>query len=169
MKNAILMSIRSNHLCDILNGAKTIELRKRFPSDYRGWVYCYCTLKEPYLDYNAERGKYVLLTKKELDEIWYPIAPYNGKVLCRFWVCGVKDLIPYLITEFDLSQALIMKKACVSKKELEKYAKGMKALSISKLELFVSPIKLSEFFVDMDLEERVLRAPQSWQYVEVGE
>ena len=46
---AILMSIRPQHLVNILNGKKTIELRKQFPSDYRGWVYCYCTLGKPYL------------------------------------------------------------------------------------------------------------------------
>ena len=30
---AILMSIRPQHACNIMNGIKTIELRERFPSD----------------------------------------------------------------------------------------------------------------------------------------
>ena len=40
---AVLMSIRPQNLCHILNGEKTIELRTRFPKDFRGWVYLYCT------------------------------------------------------------------------------------------------------------------------------
>ena len=49
MNQEILMSIRPQHLCHILNGDKTIELRTRFPKDYRGWVYCYCTKTKPYI------------------------------------------------------------------------------------------------------------------------
>ena len=40
---AIMMSIRPRHVRDILNGDKIKEIRKRFPSDYRGWVYIYVT------------------------------------------------------------------------------------------------------------------------------
>ena len=40
---AILISIKPYWVAKILNGEKTIEIRKRFPKDYVGWVYIYCT------------------------------------------------------------------------------------------------------------------------------
>lgn len=40
---SILMSIQPQWLAKILNGEKTIEIRKKFPKDYVGWVYIYCT------------------------------------------------------------------------------------------------------------------------------
>lgn len=40
---AILISIQPKWVEKILNGEKTIEIRKRFPKDYVGWVYIYCT------------------------------------------------------------------------------------------------------------------------------
>lgn len=46
---AVLMSIRPEHLVKILNGNKTIEVRKAVPKDYIGWVYLYCTKGKPYL------------------------------------------------------------------------------------------------------------------------
>ena len=46
---AILMSIQSKWLAKIIDGDKSAELRKRFPKDYRGWVYLYCTKAKPYL------------------------------------------------------------------------------------------------------------------------
>ena len=40
---SILLSIKPEWLCKILNGEKTIEVRKKFPKDYVGWVYLYCS------------------------------------------------------------------------------------------------------------------------------
>ena len=40
---AILLSIRPEHALNILNGDKTLELRKRVPKDFKGWVYVYVT------------------------------------------------------------------------------------------------------------------------------
>ena len=43
MGKSILMSVQPKWVAKILNGEKTIEIRKRFPKDYVGWVYIYCT------------------------------------------------------------------------------------------------------------------------------
>ena len=47
MGKSILMSIQPQWLAKILNGEKTIEIRKKFPKDYVGWVYIYCTKGKP--------------------------------------------------------------------------------------------------------------------------
>ena len=43
---SILLSIKPKYVAEILNGEKTIEVRKRFPKDYKGWVYIYCTKED---------------------------------------------------------------------------------------------------------------------------
>ena len=40
---AILLSIKPEWIAKILNGKKTVEVRKKFPKDYVGWVYLYCS------------------------------------------------------------------------------------------------------------------------------
>ena len=40
---AILLSINPEHALNILNGKKTLELRKRVPKGFIGWVYVYVT------------------------------------------------------------------------------------------------------------------------------
>ena len=88
---AILMSIRPQHLANILNGKKTIELRKRFPSDYRGWVYLYCTKGKPYL--TRIYGEWDL-TKYGCEESPSGnVRTVNGKVVCRFWVENVDKFV----------------------------------------------------------------------------
>ena len=47
MNKSILMSIQPKWVAKILNGEKTIEVRKKFPKDYVGWVYIYCTKAKP--------------------------------------------------------------------------------------------------------------------------
>ena len=37
--NSILLSVRPEHALNILNGTKTLELRKTIPHDFKGWVY----------------------------------------------------------------------------------------------------------------------------------
>ena len=44
---SILMSIQPQWVAKILNGEKTIEVRKKFPKNYVGWVYIYCTKTKP--------------------------------------------------------------------------------------------------------------------------
>ena len=48
MKNkAILISIQPQWVAKEINGEKTIEVRKKLPKDYIGWVYIYCTKAKP--------------------------------------------------------------------------------------------------------------------------
>lgn len=96
---AILMSIKPQHVANILNKIKTLEIRKRFPSDYVGWVYIYCTKGnkkerliadlQPDKVYHPltellHRGSYSIV---EEDLIWNDCKKniLNGKVIARFW------------------------------------------------------------------------------------
>lgn len=163
---AILMSIRPQHLVNILNGKKTIELRKKFPSDYRGWVYLYCTKTKPYLE--------------------AALNFLSGKVVCRFWVNNVEDtiVINYDTQTQTLSEFELSVRSCASIRYLNNYFVGYKAIDISKLEIFDKPKELVEFYyykkrlIDCgrdcppyfdEVKTQVSKAPQSWQHVEVKE
>lgn len=146
---AILMSIRPQHLVNILNGKKTIELRKKFPSDYRGWVYAYCTKTKPFLYEEWDGNEYKITYTKEWQEraneedytsyekfaIGDPYELLNGKVVCRFWVDNVEEITvcPPLyeqhslykkyeyLGELETSKIDLLEKACVNADELTKY------------------------------------------------
>ena len=86
---AILMSIRPQHLVNILNGDKTIELRKRFPKDYRGWIYLYCTKAKPYLI--RFFGRY-FITDYLSPEVKDDGLVKNGLVVARVLVDNVETI-----------------------------------------------------------------------------
>ena len=161
---AILMSIRPEWVAKILNGEKTIEIRKKFPKDYVGWVYIYCTKNRRYANI-INRGGFL-----------------TGMVVARFWCNKVKehkdfDMFPYRALRFN-------KATCLSEEDLEDYGfvegKGyvpLYAIHITKLEIFDKPKELKEFskkefdsFITGQIEHYkcpLNRAPQSWQFIEV--
>lgn len=178
---AILMSIQSKWLCEILDGLKTAELRKRFPKDYRGWVYLYCTKGKPYL--LRLFGRYFItdyLAPELAPEVKDDGLVKNGLVVARVWVDNVEELITLnwdtqtaTLSEFDLSV-----KSCVSIKDLNNnFNKGF-AIHFSKLKIFDKPKELEEFSVERYAEmpngvfpcyEPIIKAPQSWQYIYIEE
>lgn len=84
MPRAILMSIKSTHVCDILNGLKTEEIRKRLPKcDLPIDVFIYCTEAKPFLkDFkfiHEYKGTRFYLDDKKDD-----IKCLNGKVVAKF-------------------------------------------------------------------------------------
>ena len=190
---AILMSIKPKWVAKILNGEKTIEIRKKFPSDYRGWVYIYAT-------------KAGLLWKEDK---WFgcdvrgysPKYSLVGKVVARFWCDKVEDYVyghkwswknGAPMWGADNGYEKILKDACLTDEELRAYVDDLSfsAIHISKLEIFDKPRELSEFNKvgkkcshNKSIEEKewwcewcskpecigdkLTKAPQSWQYVEV--
>jgi predicted transcriptional regulator len=128
-------------------------VRKRFPKDYKGWVYIYCT-KEDSLIKLQERYKdrYTCEQEFRCDDFPKMYSGYEGKgkVVARFycdkveeiyirygegWVCG------------NLIRNEIEKETCLSRYELYDYLKGNTgyAIHISQLEIFDKPKELSEF------------------------
>jgi len=166
---AILMSIRPQHLVNILNGKKTIELRKRFPSDFRGWVYLYCTKAKPYLI--GYFGRYFITDY--LDPEVKDGLVKNGLVVARVWV----EKIDY-VKNCDAEDIIF--RSCLTLDEIQAYgfSVNLLAIEIAELAIFKKPKELGEFSVERYAEmpngvfpcyEPIIKAPQSWQYVEVEE
>lgn len=179
---AILMSIRPEWVVKILNGEKTIEIRKKFPKDYVGWVYIYCT-KNSFL-FQTRNGKWVS-KGDHFYESYNPIH-YEGKVVARFWVDKVgnfsKEIFGTYEEPFTYDQDDLLKKSCLTEKELDIYLQGKngKAIHITKLEIFDKPKEIKEFGrVVLELrffngggyyeEEKypLTRAPQSYCFIEI--
>lgn len=167
MGKAILMSIQPKWVAKILNGKKTIEVRKKFPKDYVGWVYIYCTKNqgkygETQLLYNFKTEEYFI--GKDLDnhnpnDICY--LNQNGKVVAKFWCDKVEEIYCQLhfngfALETDtMSRDTLNKKSCLTDKELREYFnRGVYtfdetygyAIYISKVEVFDKPKVLKDFY-----------------------
>ncbi len=192
---AILMSIKPEQLAKILNGEKTAELRKRFPLDYRGWIYLYCTKAIRHgclvnMGYNEPSKKYIFenVAKRSFVDLNndFTTPMLNGKVVCRFWVDNVEEVLTLnwdtqtdTLDEFNLSL-----KSCISIKDINNIFGDCKAIHISELKIFDEPKELGEFhyykkrLIDCgmdcppyfdEVKTQVRKAPQSWQYIYIRE
>lgn len=176
---AILMSIKPKWVAKILNGDKTIEIRKRFTVDYVGWVYIYCTKGKPYITgiYNYEH-------KIVYGDIENKNHNINGKVVARFW-CDKVEHIEYETCSRDISgwwkdngKVFNHKDACLTYVEMFDYIGSGEgyAIHITKLEIFDKPKEISEFkrnryhhytMVGYTSLDPLTRAPQSYCYIEI--
>lgn len=159
---AILMSIKPMWLEKILNGEKTIEIRKTMPKcELPIDVYLYCSKSKPYLKHDWFSGYFLGLLPNVLKN------DLNGKVVGKFTLNKV-DEIP-----FDYDEHIrIYDKCCVDMEDLISYSKSktLYALHIDNLEIFDKPKELSEFkHYSDDFLVPITRPPQNWQYVEVEE
>ena len=155
---SILMSIRPEWVAKILNKEKTVEVRKRFLKDYKGWVYIYCT-KDPRweLDNGYEDGWFLWDRKSHHYPFKYAegFTPmFNGKVVARFWCDKVEEIVfngffcpnDNEYTTKTMSGKELMKASCLDLNTLvwylEKNSVGnigkqvAYAIHISKLEVF---------------------------------
>jgi predicted transcriptional regulator len=169
--NAICMSIRPEHLVNILNFKKTIEVRKRFPIGYRGWVNLYCTKDKENLLFDTSYGKddmrsYTFYCRGKNKEDEQDVL-LNGKVVARFFVDNVEEIIVdcyHRCYTSTLTPSELHHMSCLSSTDLYhycffyNYCPSAYAIHIAKLEIFDNPKTLADF----DLE----KAPQSWCYVE---
>ena len=77
---AILLPINPEHAYNIIKGRKTLELRKRVPKDFVGWVYVYVTKgKRLSVVHDDENGK----TYYYLNSHWG--RSLNQDIPFRFW------------------------------------------------------------------------------------
>ena len=191
---SILSSIRPKWVAKIFNGEKTIEIRKKFPKDYVGWVYMYCSKSNTQYLVGSKTQKCEIITKSANARFSPNIDKYtgNGKVVARFWCDKVEEINRYCTgrgisykTE-TLNNIELCDKSCLDLIEIDHYLyfkKGF-AIHISKLEIFDKPKELSEFksckknivntkingmVFETELDNSLIKAPQSWCYCEVGE
>lgn len=178
---AIMISIQPKYVADILNGKKTLEIRKTMPKcDYPIDVYIYCTKDTSY-------------------QFHKNYVKCNGKVVAKFTLNKVEEQKQDFYKGNDKD---FYKHCCLQPKELFDYIGHKKwyAWHIDNLEIFDSPRELSEFYgnftqkryerifgnntIELDKKYGGLRqptksgyeyvypltkAPQSWCYIEVEE
>jgi len=189
MSKSILISIKPEHALNILNGKKTLELRKSVPKDFVGWVYGYVTKGKPYL---YKTPNYLISSNRQHDGM------LNGTIPFRFWFDGYDIYVYdgfYLGGYFDDKVTLIhednyklpLGNLCLTEEQIKDYGKGkdLYAWHIKKLEVFDKPMILSEFYKDYDTMDTdsngkcigwyeiginpIKHHPKSWQYVWVKE
>ena len=162
---AILLSIQPKWLEKILNGEKTIEIRKSIPKDFKGWCYLYCTKG----DKNNNLIKYNDKLNYEIVKRWQTIDVYgykngvmcgqdlNGKVVARFWFEEYTKLKfgrwvnqeNFNYYGWNYEHKPLIGKSLLSEVELNSYAQGKRyiyAWHIKNLEIFDKPKELVEFY-----------------------
>lgn len=166
MAKALLLSIKPEWVAKILNKNKRYEIRKKIPTDYRGWVYIYCTSHKKYHE--------SLYEVCEQDGGGYDVDYYipsdtsfilNGKVVARFWCDNIETIRRYSESDgygknacycFDYwdtrrlpdADLDIQNGSCLTARQLTEYANGKKelyAMHIQRLEIFDKPKDLIEF------------------------
>ena len=168
MRN-ILISIKPEWVEKILNGDKTIEIRKTMPKcELPCKVYVYCTKGKDLWMHNKET---IILGNTDFTSYWL-----NGKVVAEFTlklIDKIADLSNFMNREY------IYQNAKITEKELWDYSDGgtktMYGWHIDDLKIYDAPKELSEFSSIIKRmkgkESRftshlLKRPPQSWCYVE---
>ena len=165
MSKAVLISIRPEWVEKILNGEKTLEVRRNRPKLETPFkCYIYCTNSGVAMGMRGKHGKVVA------EFVCDNIATYNYDYcphpeIGMDYNCGDSW---WEIADEDL------KSACLTEKEFRYYAFGREEMygwHISDLKIYGKPKKLSKF-IRLEIkkfwvsEEPIARPPQSWCYVE---
>jgi len=172
---SILLSIKPKYVADILNGRKTIEIRKQCPKcDLPIDVYIYCTKD------NKQHLYPVLLldnsnqvSKKEYREAKIDNRSnyLNGKVVAKCDCKNVEEIKLHCLTKYNsyglpsvvceyttktLTHAKLKEQSCLSSADLEDYFANAlvekhsiigTAIHIENLVIFDKPKELSEFYL----------------------
>lgn len=172
MNKAVMLSIRPKWVEKIVNGNKTIEVRKTRPKMNTPFkCYIYCTLpKYPHEDFIATD---------------YPGPQFygGGKVIGEFTCDQIYELAPLNHAPDDVE-----KQACLTREEIVKYLKGTGyGWHIFDLRIYDAPKELIEFHTwkkckscsksgyestaciydeNCMIPAAITKAPQSWCYVE---
>lgn len=176
---SILISIKPEWIAKILNGEKTIEIRKTAPKcglPIDVYIYCTKTIKP--------------VSRYEWGEFTFDDLPKLGKIVARFTLKAVHKFDWRLVA----NPFFKVRGSCLDYDQLRKYATDKKGIihdlygwCIEDLEIFDEPKELSEFYsprLDKDVTKlfnnsiqlsngkwvkRLDRAPESYCFVEVEE
>lgn len=179
---AVMISIQPKWVEKIVNGEKTIEVRKSAPKEVPFKCYIYET-----------QGQYVKFTHGAHTKYGYG----RGKVIGEF-ICDKVEMVNAKCSDYgiDLFYHDCLTNACLTEREIEKYFnvpedRDLRAMkgngyvwNISDLKIYDKPKELSEFrkpcdrFLDcctcrrlvrneyMSCDNKINRPPLSWCYVE---
>ena len=191
---SIMISIRPEWVAKILNGEKTIEVRKTAPKcDLPIEVYIYCTKEDDLLRLcRVDRDRFVRGKTFDLHDYYRLHSGYNGKgkVVAKFTLKTLEE-IKFHFGYYDMgewTESYIVEKAQLSAEQLDGYLQASKtndeskpspvcgyAWHISDLVIFDRPKELRDFrnFNQWNGNEidpyTMTKAPQSWCYCEIGE
>jgi hypothetical protein len=190
------MAVQPKWLAKILNGEKTVEIRKTIPECLKNGepitVWLYCTKKQhtELVFRKGEDSGYGFNYDKTIfvkmpEAYWSLPLGYHGKVVAKCVVEKYDYIENEPSYEEDYLKHNLDKTACMTSDEYYAYATWAKdghvyALHLTALTVFDKPMELKEFTVRKEvlnndkkrigwLQGKVTRAPQSWMYVEVGE
>lgn len=164
---SILLSNRPKETSKLLNGDLSVLVRKKFPEDFVGWVYIYCTKKANQtlfedVEYCPDTMNTVFKGYAIAEELCCDVDKsdiLNGKVVARFWCDKVEEILHKpngnYYTNF-LSNRKLLTQSCLTQEEIFDYTAGNwhqkfsywyggYVIHISKLEIFDKPKELSEF------------------------
>lgn len=185
---SVLLSINSYWCSMILNGKKTLEVRKTRPkieTSFKCYIYCtksglYLVLGDKMVGDGCVVTEYCTTygySREEAERIW---GVMNGKVIGEFTCDKIERYgIPYPAYRKELPERFV-KESCVRYYDLHKYAwhDDLYFWHISTLKIYDDPRKLSEFSSGSsrleisDTEDGLYlkrsgmeRPPQSWCYV----
>lgn len=135
MDKSVLISIRPKWCEKIVNGEKTIEVRKTRPKLQTPFkCYIYCTMDHPYISVSCV----------ELDKLNYrtnTVGRCNGKVIGEFTCDRIYELAPLNHAPDDVE-----KQACLTREEIVNYIKGTGyGWHISDLLIYDQPRELTAF------------------------
>ena len=175
---SILISINPQHALNILNGSKTLELRKSVPKDFIGWVYMYITLgkkHEALIDFSTfafvkYNSRFHFVNLKNSTPLLQFRPVLNGKVVARWWFDGYRKLQyedyigDYIYGNMQLYEMkTFISNLCLTYDEIKDYGneKDLYAWHINKLEIFDKPMWLSEF-ISHKIVENVCGSEEKW-------
>lgn len=179
-KRSILLSVKPEWLVKILNGEKTIEIRKTMPKcDLPIDVYLYCCKgKKHHLFLPPE---YFIFPEDETSQPYCDIKPIldidemlDGKVVAKFTLNkndkAELERINYSTEDYGYRfNDEILIKTCLTEEQLESYLLSKDGIGyawyIDNLQIFDKPISLTENdFGNPKTNIAITKAPQSWCY-----
>lgn len=162
---AILISIKPQWVSKILNGTKTIEIRKTMPKcDLPIDVYIYCTKDKDILYENVLTNNFYL----NLHNPAIGVEKRNGKVVAKFTLNRVEEISYsnsiYMVWNYTTHRA------CITEKEMVNYLKGKKGYAwyISNLVIFDRPRELGEFNNLCPRKDEKCHLCKYWVYNKIG-
>jgi len=149
---AILISIKPEWVEKILNGEKTVEIRKTAPKvDLPIDVYIYCAKDDSNLLVIHDDGEMAIATKAQWsDAVGSYGRAVNGKIVGKFTLSKIDylgnvaaDNWEQLIGSAHEHHKQLVKQSCLTEQELRAYG-GKYAWHIDNLKIFDKPMELSE-------------------------
>lgn len=182
-----MISIKPEWVAKILNGDKTIEIRKTMPKcELPCKVYIYCTKEKSYLDRLVQNHNGYYYTVRELVDfdaedygLYYDVAGKNGEVVAEFTLNRISTIEicdpDILINGGIASQPHLEQSSRLTINDIMSYIgygddhdgwgkdwDKWYAWHIDDLKIYDEPRELSEFVCRKPLKQ----PPQSWCYVE---